>query len=155
MADIFIVHQFENLLRLRSDSECHILMGFLSHILKHVRVCVTAKGLGQDTPPVWGGQRQTTPKVFWRHFVRRGRRPENSGAHDKPQASQIVTLPRDLQSMPKHCIKMWHSESERSLINVFGMHNSFIILNLSTIMEVPLPRSNIGPCLKSSLKESS
>ncbi|EDR03316.1 uncharacterized protein LACBIDRAFT_307409 [Laccaria bicolor S238N-H82] len=34
------------------------------------------------------------------------------------------------------------------LINVFGIHNSFIILGVSTIMEVPLPRSNIGPCLK-------
>ena len=29
--------------RLCSDSECHILMAFLSHILKHMRVCVTAK----------------------------------------------------------------------------------------------------------------
>ncbi|KIK04797.1 hypothetical protein K443DRAFT_92437, partial [Laccaria amethystina LaAM-08-1] len=34
------------------------------------------------------------------------------------------------------------------IINVFGMHISFIILQVSTIMEVPLPGSQIGPCLK-------
>ena len=34
------------------------------------------------------------------------------------------------------------------LINVFGMHISSIILQVSTIMQVPLPRSQIGPCLK-------
>ncbi|KIJ99485.1 hypothetical protein K443DRAFT_624143, partial [Laccaria amethystina LaAM-08-1] len=34
------------------------------------------------------------------------------------------------------------------IINVFGMHISFIILQVLTIMEVPLPRLQIGPCLK-------
>jgi len=33
------------------------------------------------------------------------------------------------------------------MINVFGMHISFIILQVLTIMEVPLPRQ-IGPFLK-------
>ncbi|KIK03450.1 hypothetical protein K443DRAFT_653776 [Laccaria amethystina LaAM-08-1] len=34
------------------------------------------------------------------------------------------------------------------IINVFGMHISFIILQVSTIMGVPLPWSQIGPWLK-------
>ncbi|KIJ96582.1 hypothetical protein K443DRAFT_634542, partial [Laccaria amethystina LaAM-08-1] len=34
------------------------------------------------------------------------------------------------------------------IINVFGMHISFIILQVSTIMEVPLPGSQFGPCIK-------
>ncbi|KIK05142.1 hypothetical protein K443DRAFT_91775 [Laccaria amethystina LaAM-08-1] len=36
------------------------------------------------------------------------------------------------------------------IINIFGMHIGFIILQLqvSTIMEVPLAGSQIGPCLK-------
>ena len=34
------------------------------------------------------------------------------------------------------------------IIIVFGMHISFIILEVSKIMEVPLPRSHIGPCFK-------
>ena len=34
------------------------------------------------------------------------------------------------------------------IINIFGMHIHFIILQVSTIMEVPLAGSQIGPCLK-------
>ena len=34
------------------------------------------------------------------------------------------------------------------MINVFGMHFDFIILHVSTIMEVPLLKLQIGPCLK-------
>jgi hypothetical protein len=34
------------------------------------------------------------------------------------------------------------------IINIFGMHIGFIILQVSTIMEVPLVGSQIGPCLK-------
>jgi len=34
------------------------------------------------------------------------------------------------------------------IINIFGMHIGFIILQVSTIMEVPLAGSQIGPCLK-------
>ena len=37
---------------------------------------------------------------------------------------------------------------ENMIINVFGMHFDFIILHVSTIMEVPLLRLQIGPCLK-------
>ena len=37
---------------------------------------------------------------------------------------------------------------EKMIINVFGMHFDFIILHVSTIMEVPLLRLQIGPCLK-------
>ncbi|KIK06963.1 hypothetical protein K443DRAFT_28039, partial [Laccaria amethystina LaAM-08-1] len=37
---------------------------------------------------------------------------------------------------------------ENLLINVFGMHIGFIILQVSAIMEVPLLRLQIGPCLK-------
>jgi len=37
---------------------------------------------------------------------------------------------------------------EISMINVFGMQIGFIILSVSTIVEVPLSRSQIGPCLK-------
>ena len=37
---------------------------------------------------------------------------------------------------------------ENMIINVFGMHFDFIILYVSTIMEVPLLRLQIGPCLK-------
>ncbi|KIJ99964.1 hypothetical protein K443DRAFT_101290, partial [Laccaria amethystina LaAM-08-1] len=33
-------------------------------------------------------------------------------------------------------------------IDVFGMHICFIILQVATIMEVPLSRLLIGPCLK-------
>ncbi|KIJ99346.1 hypothetical protein K443DRAFT_102281, partial [Laccaria amethystina LaAM-08-1] len=33
-------------------------------------------------------------------------------------------------------------------IDVFRVHIGFIILQVSTIMEVPLSRSQIGPCLK-------
>ena len=34
------------------------------------------------------------------------------------------------------------------IIIYFGMHISFIILQVLTIMGVPLPRSHIGPCFK-------
>jgi hypothetical protein len=34
------------------------------------------------------------------------------------------------------------------IINIFGMHIGFIILQVLTIMEVPLAGSQIGPCLK-------
>ena len=34
------------------------------------------------------------------------------------------------------------------IISVFGMHIGFIILQVSTIVEVPLLRSQIRPCLK-------
>ena len=34
------------------------------------------------------------------------------------------------------------------MISVCGMHISFIIQQVLTIMEVPLPRSHIGPYLK-------
>jgi hypothetical protein len=34
------------------------------------------------------------------------------------------------------------------IINIFGMHIGFIVLQVSTIMEVPLAGSQIGPCLK-------
>ena len=34
------------------------------------------------------------------------------------------------------------------IIIVLGMHINFIILQVLTIMEVPLPRSHIGPCFK-------
>ena len=34
------------------------------------------------------------------------------------------------------------------IIIVFGMDISFIILQVLTIMEVPLHRSHIGPCFK-------
>ena len=34
------------------------------------------------------------------------------------------------------------------IINLFGMHTSLIILQVLTIMEVPLPRLQIGPYLK-------
>ena len=37
---------------------------------------------------------------------------------------------------------------ENMISNVFGMHLDFIILHVSTIMEVPLLRLQIGPCLK-------
>ena len=37
---------------------------------------------------------------------------------------------------------------ENMIINVFGMHFDFIILHVSTIMEVPLLGVQIGPCLK-------
>ena len=37
---------------------------------------------------------------------------------------------------------------ENMISNVFGMHFDFIILHVSTIMEVPLLRLQIGPCLK-------
>ena len=37
---------------------------------------------------------------------------------------------------------------ENMIINVFGMHFDFIILQVSTIMEVPLLGLQIGPCLK-------
>ena len=37
---------------------------------------------------------------------------------------------------------------ENMIINVFGMHFDFIILHVSTIMEVPLLGLQIGPCLK-------
>ena len=37
---------------------------------------------------------------------------------------------------------------ENMIINVFGMHSDFIILYVSTMMEVPLLRLQIGPCLK-------
>ena len=37
---------------------------------------------------------------------------------------------------------------ENMIINVFGMHFDFIILHVSTITEVPLLGSQIGPCLK-------
>ena len=37
---------------------------------------------------------------------------------------------------------------ENMIINVFGMHFDFIILLVSTIMEVPLLGVQIGPCLK-------
>ena len=37
---------------------------------------------------------------------------------------------------------------ENMIINVFGMHFDFIILYVSTIMEVPLLELQIGPCLK-------
>ena len=37
---------------------------------------------------------------------------------------------------------------ENMTINVFGMHFDFIILHVSMIMEVPLLRLQIGPCLK-------
>ena len=37
---------------------------------------------------------------------------------------------------------------ENMIINVFGMHFDFIILHVSTIMEVPLLGLEIGPCLK-------
>ena len=37
---------------------------------------------------------------------------------------------------------------ENMIINVFGMHFDFIILRVSTIMEVPLLGLQIGPCLK-------
>ena len=37
---------------------------------------------------------------------------------------------------------------ENMIIDVFGMHFDFIILHVSTIMEVPLLRLQIGPCLK-------
>jgi hypothetical protein len=40
------------------------------------------------------------------------------------------------------------NQFEILIINVFGMHISFIILQVSTIMEVPLPKSQIRPCLK-------
>ncbi|KIJ93006.1 hypothetical protein K443DRAFT_40109, partial [Laccaria amethystina LaAM-08-1] len=33
-------------------------------------------------------------------------------------------------------------------IDVFGMHIGFIIVQVSTIMEVPLSQSQIWPCLK-------
>ncbi|KIJ96581.1 hypothetical protein K443DRAFT_76991, partial [Laccaria amethystina LaAM-08-1] len=33
-------------------------------------------------------------------------------------------------------------------IDVFGMHIGFIILQMSTSMEVPLSQSQFGPCLK-------
>jgi hypothetical protein len=36
------------------------------------------------------------------------------------------------------------------IINIFGMHIGFIILQVLTIMEVPLAGSQIGPCLKCS-----
>ena len=39
---------------------------------------------------------------------------------------------------------------ENMIINVFGMHFDFIILHVSTIMEVPLLRLQISPCLKCS-----
>jgi hypothetical protein len=38
------------------------------------------------------------------------------------------------------------------IINIFGMHIGFIILQVLTIMEVPLAGSQIGPCLKCKLK---
>ena len=38
------------------------------------------------------------------------------------------------------------------IINIIGMHIGFIILQVSTIMEVPLAGSQIGPCLKCSLQ---
>ena len=41
---------------------------------------------------------------------------------------------------------------ENLIINVFGLHIGFIILQVSMIMEVPLPGSQIGPCLKCSLQ---
>ena len=34
------------------------------------------------------------------------------------------------------------------ITNVFGMHISFIILQVLTIVEVPLPESHIGPHFK-------
>ena len=37
---------------------------------------------------------------------------------------------------------------ENMMINVFGMHFDFIILHVSTIMEVPLLGLQFGPCLK-------
>jgi hypothetical protein len=37
---------------------------------------------------------------------------------------------------------------ENLIINVFGMHIGFIILQVATIMEVPLAGSQFGPCLK-------
>ena len=37
---------------------------------------------------------------------------------------------------------------EDIIINVFGMHFDFIILHVSTSMEVPLLGLQIGPCLK-------
>ena len=37
---------------------------------------------------------------------------------------------------------------ENMIINVFGMHFDIIILHVSTIMEVPLLRLQIWPCLK-------
>ena len=37
---------------------------------------------------------------------------------------------------------------ENMIINVFWMHSDFIILPVSTIMEVPLLGLQIGPCLK-------
>ena len=37
---------------------------------------------------------------------------------------------------------------ENMIINVFGMHFDFGILHVSTIVEVPLLRLQIGPCLK-------
>ena len=37
---------------------------------------------------------------------------------------------------------------ENMIINVFGMYFDFIILHVSTIMEVPLLGLQIGPCLK-------
>ena len=37
---------------------------------------------------------------------------------------------------------------ENMIINVFGMHFDFIILHVSTIMEVPFLGLQIGPCLK-------
>ena len=42
-------------------------------------------------------------------------------------------------------------EFENMTINVFGMHFDFIILHVSTIMEVPLLGLQIGPCLKCSV----
>ena len=40
---------------------------------------------------------------------------------------------------------------ENMIINVFGVHFDFIILHVSTIMEVPLLGLQIGPCLKCAL----
>ena len=37
---------------------------------------------------------------------------------------------------------------ENMIINVFGMHFDFGILHVSTIVELPLLRLQIGPCLK-------
>ena len=34
------------------------------------------------------------------------------------------------------------------IINLFGMHISLTILQVLTIMEVPFPRLQLGPCLK-------
>ena len=48
--------------------------------------------------------------------------------------------------MTSHVIIVHHFEI--FIIIVLGMHISFIILQVLTIMGVPLPRSHIGPCFK-------